>query len=84
MVNPDLPEVGEIPTVEELWRHAGCQGEPLVLQVHAHPDGAGRELGLGRRLQQVSGEVLPFLELARQSNLQIFIEMHQMTVILTR
>ena len=71
--------------MEELWRHAGSQGEPLVLQVHADPDGAGRELRLGRRLQQVCREVLPFLELARQSNLQLFIEMkHQMTMTLTR
>ena len=39
-----VPEVGEIPAVEELGRHAGGEGEPLVLQVHAHPDGAGGEL----------------------------------------
>ena len=70
--------------MEELWRHAGGQGESLVLQVHAHPDGAGGELGLGRRLQQVRGEVLPFLELARQSNLQIDIHRNASSITLTQ
>ena len=70
-VNHTTPEVGEFPAVEEFWRHSGGEGEALVLEVDAHADGGavGGELGLGGRLEEVRREVLPLLELARQSNL---------------
>ena len=66
-----IPEVGEFPAVEEFWRHSGGEGESLVLEVDAHADcgAVGGELGLGGRLEEVRREVLPLLELARQSNL---------------
>ena len=56
--------------MDELGRDPGGDGEPAVLEMNPDRD-AGRELGLGRRLEKVGGKVLALLELTGHADLKI-------------